>query len=90
MMSESEIIHQAFRIILFSTAPPLIAAAVVGVFVGIIQSVIQVQDQTIGYVIKVSVVCLVLVMMSRWLTEALVGFFSAIYRIVPYMGASPL
>ncbi|GGA23420.1 EscS/YscS/HrcS family type III secretion system export apparatus protein [Dyella nitratireducens] len=88
-MSESEIIHQAFRIIMYSTAPPLMAAALVGVFVGIIQSAIQVQDQTIGYVIKLAVVCLVLVMMSRWLTDALVGFFDALYRIVPYMGASP-
>lgn len=88
-MSESEILHQAFRIILFSTAPALIAAAVVGVLVGILQSVLQVQDQTIGYVIKLAVVSMVLVAMSGWLTGTLVDLFNAIYRVVPYMGAGP-
>lgn len=87
MMSESDILQQAFRIILFGTAPALIAAAVVGVFVGILQSVLQVQDQTIGYVIKLAVVSVVLIVMSRWLTGTLADLFNAIYRMVPYMGA---
>jgi type III secretory pathway component EscS len=89
-MSELEIIHQAFRVILFATAPALLAALAVGVVVGLLQSVLQVQDQAIGYAIKLAAVCLVLLVMSRWLLQTLDQLFNAIYLLVPGMKAGSL
>ncbi|RDS82785.1 EscS/YscS/HrcS family type III secretion system export apparatus protein [Dyella monticola] len=89
-MSELEVIHQAFRVILFATAPALLAALVVGVFVGLLQSALQVQDQAIAYVLKLAVVCLILLMMSRWLLQTLDQLFGAIYLLVPGMKAGSI
>jgi type III secretory pathway component EscS len=89
-MSESEILHQAFRVILLGTAPALLAAVAVGILVGVLQSVTQIQDQSIGYVFKLAVVCLILLVMSRWLMQTLDQLFDAIYRIVPALTTGPL
>ncbi|HTV87279.1 MAG TPA: flagellar biosynthetic protein FliQ [Dyella sp.] len=89
-MSELEIIHQAFRVILYGTAPALLAALVVGIFVGLLQSIFQVQDQAIAYAMKLAVVCLVLLMMSRWLLQSLDQLFDAIYLLVPGMKAGAI
>lgn len=84
-MTESDVLNQAFLIILFATLPALLAAVAVGVVVGVLQSVMQVQDQAIGYVLKLAAVCLVLLVSSRWLMETLDQFFEALFRLVPSM-----
>ncbi len=89
-MSELEIIHQAFRVILFATAPALLAALLVGVVMGLLQSVLQVQDQAIGYAVKLAVVCLILLLMSRWLLQTIDQLFNALYLLVPGMRAGPI
>jgi type III secretion protein S len=83
MTNETEIIAQAFRVILFGSAPALLVAALVGAVVGLVQSVIQVQDQTISYVLKLGAVCLVLAATSSWLMLKLTDLFESIFEVVP-------
>jgi len=89
-MTESDVLHQAFLVILFATAPALLAAMAVGILVGVLQSVMQVQDQAIGYVLKLAAVCLVLLVSSRWLMETMDQFFDALLRLVPSMTTGPI
>jgi type III secretory pathway component EscS len=89
-MSATEILHEAFRVILFGTAPALLAAVAVGILVGVLQSVTQIQDQSIGYVTKLAAVCLVLLVMSRWLMQTLDQLFDAIYGLIPGLTTGPL
>lgn len=89
-MTESDVMHRAFLVILFATAPALLAAMAVGILVGVLQSVMQVQDQAIGYVLKLATVCLVLLVSSRWLMETMGQFFDALFRLVPSMTTGPI
>lgn len=85
-MNDHAILARAFEIIAFSTAPVLLAAMVVGLIVGLLQTVIQVQDQTVGYVIKLAAVACVLLATSSWIMGQLTGLFDLILKTVPSVG----
>lgn len=86
MIEDSEILVRAFQVIVFSTAPVLLTAMIVGIIVGLLQTVIQVQDQTISYVIKLAAVACVLLATSSWLMRQLSGLFDLILEAVGRMG----
>ncbi|GEM_PF-146365 len=89
MFDDSAILIKAFQIILFVTAPALVTAMVVGIVVGLLQSAIQVQDQTVGYVIKLAAVACVLLVASSWMMQQLTGLFDLILETVPVVGKGP-
>lgn len=54
-MQHSEVIqltHQALWLVLLLSAPPIIAAAVVGLLIAFVQAATQLQEQTIQYAAK--------------------------------------
>lgn len=86
MIEDSEIVMKAFQIVVLSTAPVLVTAMVVGIVVGLLQTVIQVQDQTVGYVIKLAAVAVVLLATSTWIMRQLRGLFDLILDAVITIG----
>ena len=63
-----EIVNQALWLVLFLSAPPIIAASVMGLIVAVIQSATQLQEQTLQYTAKFFAIVLTL-----FATAALVG-----------------
>ena len=64
-MSEAEIISHASRallLVLMLSLPPILAAAVVGIVVGLIQALTQIQEQTISFAFKQASIVLVIFM----------------------------
>jgi type III secretion protein S len=51
-------------IVLIVSAPPLIAAIVVGVLVGLVQALTQIQDQTLPQGVKILVVLVVIAVLG--------------------------
>lgn len=86
MIDDGPILIRAFQVVLLATAPVLLTAMVVGIVVGLLQSVIQVQDQTVGYVIKLAAVACVLLATSSWMMRQLTGMFDLILDAVPAIG----
>jgi type III secretion protein S len=69
-----EFSHRGLLLALWVALPTVAAAAVVGIFVAIIQATTQLQDQTASQVFKLIVACAVLAVTARWVGLNLLNF----------------
>ncbi len=67
------------------SAPILVTAIVVGVLMGLLQSVTQIQEQTLAFVPKFAAVGLVIVISGQWMLHLLVDFTSELIGRIPSM-----
>lgn len=68
-MSESDIAYytsQALVLVLVLSMPTILVAAVVGLLVGLLQAVTQIQEQSIQFAIKLIAVSAALAFTARW------------------------
>lgn len=63
---------QGMLLVVVLSAPPLIVAVVVGVLTSLVQALMQVQDQTLPFGIKLIAVGITLVMTGRWIGVELI------------------
>ena len=76
-MSEAEIISHASRallLVLILSLPPIVVAAMVGILVGLIQALTQIQEQTISFAVKLASIVLVIFMLMGWIGSELLGY----------------
>jgi type III secretion protein S len=66
-MDISDIIRHALIVVVTLSAPPLIAATILGVGVSLVQSLFQVQDQTLSFMLKLIAVCIILYATGGWM-----------------------
>ncbi|WP_315710600.1 type III secretion system export apparatus subunit SctS [Brenneria uluponensis] len=71
-METLNLFKQAMILVVILSAPPLLAAVMVGVLVSLIQAVMQLQDQTLPFAVKLVSVGLVLAMTGRWISSELI------------------
>lgn len=69
-----ELAWQSIYLILLLSAPAVLAAAVIGLLVSILQAATQVQEQTLSVVAKIIAVYAALALCGVWLLELMVGF----------------
>ncbi|MEZ5408064.1 MAG: flagellar biosynthesis protein FliQ [Acidimicrobiales bacterium] len=67
------------------SAPILVTAIVVGVVMGLLQSVTQIQEQTLAFVPKFAAVGLVIVISGQWMLHLLVDFTTELIGRIPSM-----
>lgn len=74
---------ETLYLVLLVSAPALIAAMVVGLAIGLLQAVTQVQEQTLAFVPKLVGVALVLALLGGWMSGELVRFTSSLWLAIP-------
>ncbi len=74
---------QMFKTILYVAGPPLAAGLVIGLMVGIFQTVTQIQEFTLTFVPKMLGVFLLLFLMMPWLTDTIVVFTTNLINNIP-------
>lgn len=67
------------------SAPILLTAIAVGVLMGLLQSVTQIQEQTLAFVPKFAAVGLVIVISGQWMLHLLVEFTTELIARIPSM-----
>lgn len=77
-------------LVLMVSAPVVVAAFLVGIFVGIAQAVTQVQDQSIAYGIKIAVVIVILIVFGGWMAQELLAVFEKGFDLIPEIGRGNL
>ena len=85
-MSESlviEIITSAMWTASRVSAPVLITAVAVGVFMGLLQLVTQIQEQTLAFVPKFAAVGVVVALSGHWLLQEMVDFTRGLFERIP-------
>ena len=78
-----QLTKEALWLVLTLSAPPIIAATVVGLFVAILQAVTQIQEQTVQYLFKFIAVVITLFLTASLLGGALYHFSDRIFLNFP-------
>ena len=87
-MDTQEIIEMGREAVLTSltfAAPMLIVALVVGIVAGILQSMTQVQDQSVSFVPKIIIAGLTFVFCLPWMCEKLTDYGTAMFEKPVFM-----
>lgn len=73
--------NKALLLILTLSAGPIIVATVIGLLVGLFQTVTQLQEQTLPFGVKLLGVSICLFLLSGWYGETLLAFSRQIIRL---------
>jgi type III secretion HrpO family protein len=73
--------NKTLYLILIMVAWPIIAATVVGLVIGLLQTVTQLQEQTLPFGFKLLAVGLVLFLLSGWYGRTLLDFSHEVIRM---------
>ena len=85
-MTEAEalqILSDAIWVAARIAAPILLTAVSVGVAIGLVQSVTQIQEQTLTFVPKFAAVGAVIILSGSWMMAEMVGFTRQLWETVP-------
>lgn len=66
-MDPIQLFKQGMLLVVVLSAPPLIVAVVVGVLTSLVQALMQIQDQTLPFGIKLVAVGITLALTGRWI-----------------------
>ncbi|ELX8380545.1 type III secretion system export apparatus subunit SctS [Providencia vermicola] len=80
--------NKAMLLIVILSALPIIVATVVGLFVGLVQTVTQLQEQTLPFGIKLLAVFGSLFMISGWLADKVMSYALEVFTMaIPAIGS---
>lgn len=77
---------QSIILVAIVSGIPLLASALSGLIVAVFQAATQIQDQTIGYVIKLIVVVATLVICGGWFSSKIMSFSEELLRSLNVVG----
>lgn len=66
--------NKAIWLVLLLSAVPVLVATVIGLLVGLFQTVTQLQEQTLPFGIKLLGVCICLFLLSGWYGETILAY----------------
>ena len=78
-----QIAGSALQIATKLAAPALIATLVIGTVISVIQTVTQIQEQTLTFVPKLIGVALVLLVGGNWMIRELVAWVTQLWNTIP-------
>ena len=78
----SNVLRDALTVAIKLSAPMLILGMVVGVIVAILQAVTQIHEQTLGFILKLVVVILVLLIGGSWMLETLQDYARELFQMI--------
>ncbi|GAB6192662.1 flagellar biosynthesis protein FliQ [Desulfocastanea catecholica] len=77
-----DICRRAIQTILMCSAPMLIIALVVGLFVSVFQAATQINEQTLTFVPKIVAVFLTLLVFGSWIIKIVLVFTVGLFDII--------
>ena len=78
----SDLMRDAVGLVIKLGGPMLVLSMLVGVFIAIFQAVTQIHEQTLGFIFKLTVVILVLLVGGSWMMETLLDYARMIFRLM--------
>ena len=87
-MTDSSVLNIGVQSIIMATklaAPMLGVSLGIGVFIGLIQSATQIQEQTLTFVPKLAGVAIVIIIMGNWMLSQLITFTHQLFEMIPQL-----
>jgi type III secretion HrpO family protein len=84
-MNEAALIDltaRALTLVLVLSMPPILAATLIGILVSLVQALTQVQEQTLGFAVKLVVVSAVLILTMTWVGNEMLRFTDYIFNLI--------
>lgn len=78
-------VRAAMLMLLLSLAPTLVAT-VVGLLVSLLQALTQIQEQTLGFAVKLVAVAATLLLSMSWLGAEMYNYTLSIFEAIPRLG----
>ena len=85
-MEALALFKQGMFLVVILTAPPLAVAVLVGVVTSLLQALMQMQDQTLPFGLKLAAVGLTLAMTGRWVGLELIQFINMAFDLIGRTG----
>ncbi|MDH2435708.1 type III secretory protein EscS [Pokkaliibacter plantistimulans] len=85
-MDALTLFKQGMVLVVMLSAPPLLVAVLVGVIVSLLQALMQVQDQTLPFAIKLVAVGITLALTGRWLGVEIIQFTTQMFNLIATTG----
>lgn len=82
-MDMTDITLEALWLVLLLSAPPVIAASIVGLLVAIVQAATQIQEQTLQFTLKFFAIVLTLFVTTSLMASTLYDFSDNIFTNFP-------
>jgi len=81
----TRLLTEALYLVLLVSGPPLLVSLVVGLAVGLLQAMTQVQEQTLTFVPKLVAVGLVVTVAGGWMGAEVVRFTGQLWAQIPVL-----
>lgn len=78
-----EIGNQALYMIVYLSAPLLLAALGIGLLISVFQAATQIQEQTLSFIPKLIALVVTLVVMGPWMLQLWVGYTQQLFLDIP-------
>ena len=78
----SQILREGIWVVLKTGGPMLLLSMAVGIFIAIFQAVTQIHEQTLGFIFKMTVVILFLLIAGGWMMETLLEYARNVYALM--------
>ena len=78
----TDVMYQLFVLAAQLAGPVLIISMMVGIVISIIQAATQIHEQTLGFILKLMVVILVLLLGGGWMMETLLDYTRGIFQLI--------
>jgi type III secretory pathway component EscS len=85
-MTVAYLIQKALLLSLYLCGPLVGVAVLIGVIVGFFQSILQLQEQSLPFGLKLLATVLLLALLGNWMAGLLLGFLVEIFDQMPYIG----
>ena len=78
----TELLREGVWVAIKLGGPMLILSMMVGVFIAIFQAVTQIHEQTLSFILKLTVVILVLLVGGGWMMETLLEYARKLFALM--------
>ena len=78
----TQVLREGIWVAIKLGGPMLILSMMVGVLIAIVQAVTQIHEQTLGFIFKLTVVILVLLVGGGWMMETLLDYAKSIFTLM--------
>lgn len=65
-------LREALIVVVLASAVPLLSASVMGLFVGVVQTATQLQEQTVSYLLKLAASAVAMFVCWGWLSDLVI------------------
>lgn len=82
-MTTLEVLYEAklaIMLIFFLSMPVVLAATTVGLVIALLQTVVQVQEQTLGFAAKFTAVVITIAVAGGWMSDQMLALMEQIFR----------